>query len=275
MLEANNNKFIDVFKQVMSNHLVKKKVCKILDLSDDAASFINYFGINYSSTDVLSVKLYFSYLKMPSDELFDLFGVNQKHIEFIKKHWNPVTNYSFVHEGFTFALKCYLKKEEILMNNYFGFRSPTTLLGLPSLINLKDEDLFYPGYCVEYSTPADFAEKKYFFIRSIENKIQLINRFNLSGVLSENELVEIEYAEHKANSKINLGVKSTDVIQKLFEHDNNKLINTFNNWLFSEHQLYYYGYGVRLNTDVKAIYYLPKHALGQFLPFQTIPTFLK
>lgn len=274
MKNSKENNFIDVFKMVMSNEDVKKRVTEILDCSTDKKSFINYFGINYAANNLLSVKLYFSYLEMPSDAIFKLFGVNIEHQEIIKKYWKPVTNYSFVHEGLTFALKCYLKNEKVMINNYFGFRSASPLLGLPKFISLEQEDLFYPGYCVEYDDLTSFAEKKYFFIRSLENKNILIDKFNLSSILSEKDLVEIEYAEHDTESKINLGVKSTDVIKKLFELDNNNFINKFNNWLFTEHKLYYYGYGLRLNSDIKAIYYVPKQALGQFIPFQTIESFL-
>lgn len=267
-------KFIHQFNAIVNSKEVRSSVDCLLKEGVNSPIFLNYFGVNYSKNNLVSVKLYFSFFEKPSDIFLNEFGISEKYKELIFNNWIPSKTYDFMHQGLTFGLKCYLKNDEIIINKYLHFRTPNIVLGMPNEIKLFDEDKFYPGICMEFHENR-VEEKKYFYINSTQNINKLLQEFSFHKQVAANELHQIEFTESNEEKKVNLIFKNTESISKLLKEDDNWFINELNRYFFEKYKLYYYGYGKRLDKDVNALYFVPKEVLTSVVPFQILPLIFK
>jgi hypothetical protein len=249
--------FIEQFYSVIRNGEVRALSARLMHLGKQDPNFCSYFGVNYSKDSLLSVKLYFSFISQPPKEAFDLFPVDEAVERMISLHWEPSDKLLKMHQGLTFGLKCYLKENTIRVNKYLHFRTSDFILGMPQLLPLKKEDLeSSPGICIEFHPEANEL-KRYYYVCSDEGKRMIGDAFRISA-LGPEKISLVEYTESDRESKINLVIPAASDVQKLMEIPAHPEIMELSRHFYSNHQLYFFGPGIRKDQDARAIYFLPK-----------------
>lgn len=266
--------FIEQFNFIINNQKVNENIRFILDEGDKHSLFINYFGVNYNKEKLVSVKLYFSFFKNPSNSFLNTFEINDIYKNLIFNNWKPSKTYNFIHQGLTFGLKCYLNNGKVIINKYVHFRTSNFALGLPSKLNLFDEDKINPGICLEFHN-SYIEEKKYFYINSIENKLKLLKDFGIENKATIKNLNIIEYTESELERKINLGLNNTDSVKKILTIENNQRLKELSFYFYNKFNLYFFAPGYRINNTTKAIYYVPREVYYENFPMQTINLLIK
>lgn len=252
--------FLKQFHTITQDLNVKNISNRLLEEGKKDSLFIDYFGVNFNETNLVSVKLYFSFLScFPSHELLEEFVQDDSMIKLIKEKWKTSKSFNFLHQGLTFGLKCYLKENRIEINKYVHFRTKEFPLGFPKEIILQKEELEnYPGVCIEQHTSGPEL-KKYFYLTSLESRKKIFELFNLSqNKLAVEEIEMMEYTESDKENKVNLIIPKSEGVKKFLENENNISILKLSEYFYNKHQLYYYGPGLRFNSTTKAIYFLPK-----------------
>ncbi|MBI2968067.1 MAG: hypothetical protein HYY40_09665 [Bacteroidetes bacterium] len=262
-------KFADQFDTIFYSSKVNENVRLILNEGSAHDLFINYFGVNYNETDIVSVKLYFSFFERPSENILSEFGINEKHRGLIFTNWMPSKRYDFIHQGLTLGLKCYLKNNEIIINKYIHFRTTEFALGFPDEIKLLKEDRNCPGICLEFHEEVTEV-KKYYYITSAENKSKIIKNFGIEAIVKHNDISMIEYTESELGRKINLAVNRADTVKTILMKENNKYILDLSSYFFRRYNLYFFAPGYRISSNTKSIYYVPKMVYYENYPLQTI-----
>jgi hypothetical protein len=261
---------IDALKNMLNNKKLREEISLLLNLSESSPNSNNYFGINYNSEGIVSLKLYFSFMEIPSNKIFNRYNLSRKDIEFVKNNWNANSLEDYSHKGITIGLKCYPAKNDTIIDGYVHFRTMNAPLFSPSKITVDAMDLNnFPGYCIQ--TQKTLTEyKNYFYITSKKTQQEIIEKFNISKLISTEELISIEYTESKLENKINLNPHSTEVVKRIIESLAPKEIIDFCLYLYSTFDLCYYAPGFRLNNDTKAIYFVPKKSLHSLNSVKTV-----
>lgn len=263
-------KFIDQFENIINNQFLQEKVKLMLSQGKKDPLFINYFGVNYNQNNIISIKLYFSFFKLPSRKFLKMFSFSDSDCDMIEELWVPSSKYEYMHQGLTLGLKCYLKDNDLLINNYFHFRSPKIQKSNPKFLNLSHEDYNNnQGVCVEFHG-VKRELKQYYYITSEYNKRELLQKLEMP--LSDVEKINlIEYTESDLESKVNLIYDKSDDIDEYFNQLNNHHIIALNKYFFEKYNLYFYCPGIRMNSNIKAIYYVSKETFYGLHQEQVIP----
>ncbi len=264
--------FIDQFQTIIQDSKVKELSNRLLKEGENDSLFIDYFGVNFNGENLVSVKLYFSFLHVyPSDELLNEFVQDDSIIKLIKENWNTSHSFDYLHQGFTFGLKCYLKEDKIEINKYVHFRTKEFVLGKPKNFELQDEDLSnFPGICIEQHKLGPEL-KKYFYLTSSKSKKIIFDLFDLSkNNLSLEEIDMMEYTESEKEEKVNLIIPKSETVKKFLENEQNFDLQKLSEYFYREHELYYYGPGLRLNSETRAIYFLPKQLYYSLTKVNTV-----
>lgn len=249
-------KFISQFKSVINNEQVREKILFFLEHGKKDPLFINYFGVNYDTHNILTVKLYFSYFNFPEPSFFAALNIPSEYEKLIREKWKTSKQYNFLHQGLTFSLKCHFANNEIIINNYFHFRSEY-FKQKPKLSNLVEEKNNINGISVEFGKDI-LDERYYYYLTSEANKATLFKKFELYDNMSKINL--IEYTESKDEQKVNVLYKnSNDVFQILLNSKNEEII-TLSSYLFNKFNLYFFAPGARKKSDKKAIYFVSKES---------------
>lgn len=265
--------FINQFNDIIKSPYVNNSAKLLLEEGNKNNLFVNYFGVNYNEKNIVSVKLYFSFFNNPSEKIINEFLIPGEYHKLIAENWKPALTYTYLHQGLTFGLKCYLKDNKPEVNRYIHFRTKHPLFGLPNDIKLStDEDTNLPGICIEFHKNG-IEKKKYFYIHSIENKTKLIKDFGLSGLIRPHDINSIEFSESTIEKKINLGVSKSEDAAKIIESEGNQYISELSAYFYKVYRLYYFAPGFRLNSNTRAIYYVPKDAYYKLMPVQTLHLF--
>jgi hypothetical protein len=266
--------FVKQFKDIINNGEVQKRAKFYMDCGANDPRFINYFGVNYNRGNIISVKLYFSFLEQPPELIFDQLKLSSEHRQLIKDYWKPSKSFDYTHQGLTFGLKCYLTDEGVIINDYLHFRTKEFVLGFPEKIDLTAEDKQnFPGVCIEFHEKQNEL-KNYYYITSEINKQKLINMFAINNVAVE-DIFSIEYTESNIESKVNLTFNNSEGMREYFNDLNCDGINELNKYFFDNHKLYYFAPGMRLNSNVNALYYISKDAFENLIYLQTLQLFIK
>ena len=268
--------FLDSFNTIINDATVKKETRRLLDLGKNDTLFSNYFGVNYNASDLVSVKLYFCYLKeLPPDEVLREFISDQDFMQLLKANWKPSHTLKHHHDGITLSLKCYLKNGEVRINKYAYFRTEKFLFGMPEKIQLAGADLNNePGFCIEQHENSKEL-KKYYYISSAENKASLIKMFNCDQVIRMDDISLIEYTESSEETKINIALNTPGAVQNYLISDNNQNIIDLSRFFYTNHQLLYFSPGLRLNSSTRALYYLPEYRYRELRSVNTIDSLFK
>lgn len=264
--------FINQFYTILKNPKVIEESNKLFSEGKNDKLFIDYFGVNYNEENIVSVKFYFSFLNIfPSDDLFRDFNLDENTISIIKSNWKTSDKFEYLHQGFTFGLKCYVKKGKVIINKYIHFRTKEFINGLPKSITLQDSDQNnFPGICIE-NHPSKIEHKNYFYVTSKEAKTAIFQMFDLNNSgLDLNEIYMFEYTESEIEKKINIILPESASVKKYLEKNGNNSILELSSYFFTKHQLYYFAPGIRLDSSTKAIYFLPKQLFYEFTPVNCI-----
>lgn len=265
---------IDSFFKILHHPDVKKEMDFLMDYGKSKPFYTNYFGVNYNENELTSVKLYFSFFEFPDPAILNRYNFNEDFIVAMKRFWKPQPKNSMLHQGITLSLKCYLSDGNVKINSYVHYRSQDFHLGLPKNITLSEEDKNnYPGFCLETHDWGDEV-KKYFYVTDAHNIGILLQKFDLQNLISPDELYQIEYTESDIESKINLITKNSESVKKCLDKDDIQNILDFSQYLYRNHQLYYYAPGYRLGKRTRAIYFLPKALFYQLTNINTIDLIL-
>lgn len=247
----------------------------LLNLGKQDSLFSSYFGVNYDDDNLVSVKLYFSFLReLPSDDILNEFIKDQNFIKLLKVHWTSSSIITQHHQGITLSLKCYLDGNTVRINKYGYFRTPKFLLGFPDRVKLCDEDKRNaPGFCIEHY--GDIAKiKRYYYIASTDNKKYLMNLFKVEEV-NLNDVSFIEYTESETDTKINIALNSSSAVKKYLTLSNNIKTMELSEFFYTKFKLYYFSPGIRLNSSVKALYYLPENRYHELRSVNTLDLLFK
>lgn len=265
--------FIEEFEHIIRNEELVRLTRLILKEGEKDPLFTSYFGVNFNRHQLLSVKLYFSFLSVePPSELLDLFEWDEATRNIIQKEWKTASRLDYMHQGFTFGLKCYGMGSTVKINPYFHFRTPHHFDLAPVHLKLEKEDLESPfGYCVEKDKQKGDQIKRYYYIHSQLNKKELHDRFDLTsyGITLE-DLSFIEYTEGQEENKVNLIIPEAEKVKKFLSHLENPEIMKLSRYFYDKYQLYYYGPGLRKNNDAIAIYFVPKSIYYQLTEFNSL-----
>jgi hypothetical protein len=265
---------IQELKNILHHPEVLKEIRFLMDYGKQQPFYTNYFGVNFNSQGLVSVKLYFSYLKIPDDFIFEKYGIDQSFVTDLKKYWNPEPEKKYIHQGVTLALKCYKKNDEIKINSYVHYRCANYHLGYPDSIELTEADkLNYPGFCLENHDWGNEI-KKYFYISDPITQHKILSDFDLEKKINVSDLSLIEYTESEVEKKINLITKNSAVVKNVIDSLNNDGILNLSRYFYQEHGLYYFAPGFRFNKDTIAIYYLPKSLFYELENIKTIDDLL-
>lgn len=269
ILKAMN--FIEQFYLILNNHEVKSRVSFLLDRGKKDTRFIDYFGVNYDDEKITSVKLYFSFFdEIPYDAL-DYIGIDKSVLSLIEQCWSPVEKYEYFHQGLTLALKCYVKDEDIQINPYFHFRSEKLPFISPKHIQLTSVDKQNPfGICVEQHS-GKVELKNYYYLSDKKSIASIWPIFSENNSFLD-KISLIEYTEGEKTNKINTIFSNSGVTMKYLLGQ--LKINEFNLFLYEKHQLYFFAPGLRQNSEIKALYFLPKKALYDLCKINTIKKLL-
>lgn len=265
--------FIEDFENIIRNEELVKWSKTLLAEGEKDPLFTSYFGVNFNKDQLISVKLYFSFLNIsPPVSLFDLFQLNDTTRAIIEKEWKTASRLDYMHQGFTFGLKCYWKESTVKMNPYIHFRTPQHFEIPPLHLKLEKEDEESPfGYCLEKDQVKGDMIKRYYYIHSPNNKNELFNRFELKSYgLTLPDLDFIEYTEGTDENKVNLIIPAAEKVKNFLTHLENQEILKLSRYFYDKYQLYYYGPGLRLNNDAIAIYFVPKSIYYQLSNFNSL-----
>lgn len=254
---------------------MKQEVERLLNFGKDDFLFSSYFGVNYDDDNLVSVKLYFSFLKeLPHDDVLNEYIKDHNFIKLLKEHWTSSNKITHHHQGLTLSLKCYLEGNNVTINKYSYFRAQNFLLGFPEKINLNDEDKDnMPGFCIEHHQNKSEL-KKYYYISSSENIKKLIQLFSVDGI-SINDISFIEYTESKNDTKVNIALNSSNSVKSYLGSSNNLKIIELSEFFYTKFKLYYFSPGIRINNAVKALYYLPEYRYHELRSVNTLDLLFK
>ena len=266
--------FVKQFNAIVTDPKVRDSAQLFLDEGNRHELFINYVGVNYNDSDLVSVKLYFSFLQPPSEDLFSFMDLEEHQRTLVNHNWKPSDEYQYMHQGLTFGLKCYLNNSEVSINPYLHFRCKELALGDPEQLLLNNQDKEnYPGICYEKHHNS-VEQKKYFYITSQENKINLLDDFNLTNEIDLSALTAIEYTDTPRENKVNLSMSSSDAVYDYLKGLSNSKIMELCQYFYEHYGLYVFCPGVRKNSSTKAIYFVPKEAYYALIPMQTLKQIL-
>jgi len=265
---------IDQFYRVIEARGVQQQARELMRFGQSQPHFIHYFGVNFDDENLVSVKLYFSFQEMPPAGLFDAFEVKDDFRKLILENWKPAKPYTYLHQGLTFGLKCYLKQGQVATNRYIHFRSPNFVMGYPQQLILQEEDKAnYPGFCIE-SHAAQDELKQYYYLSSAQSKAQVLRDFGLDTRINPETLPMVEYTESSLEKKVNLVINSSEDVAAVLAQSGNKELDSLNRHFYDHHQLYFFAPGFRHNSRTQAIYYLPRSAYYTMGEVKTLGAFI-
>ena len=265
---------IDEFKKILHHPEVLKEIRYFIEYGKTLPYYTNYFGVNFNSQGLVSVKLYFSFFEIPDDKIFKKYNINPTFLKALKENWKSEPDKKYIHQGITLGLKCYVKNEKIEINSYVHYRCSNYHLGFPKGLNLTDLDKEnYPGFCLENHDWGSEV-KRYYYISDPITKQKLLSEFELEDKIKVTDLSFIEYTESEVEKKINLITNNSSSVKNVLESLNNSKIIDFSHYLFKEHELYYFAPGFRHQKDTVAIYYLPKSLYYEIGNINTIDSLL-
>lgn len=253
--------FTTQFNQLIQNKTFQNKLSELLNLIGKNVD-LQYFGVNYTDTEIVSLKLYFSFLQLPKPEILSTFDISNTDKEFILKNWEESKTYDFLHQGLTLGLKCHKDKNgAMIINNYFHFRSKTNSQQPSKFLTVTHfEPENFPGYCIEKHDDGD-EQKDYFYYKQADNIKTILNDFDVST--HDTKVSLVEYTESSRERKINMIFPTIDDSFNYLKTFGKKEILALSTYFFANHNLYVYGHGVRLNSPVKAIYFVSNKTLNK------------
>lgn len=265
------NRFRDQFTHILNDPFVKEQALFLLNQGKNTKNFINYFGVNYNKDNVVSVKLYFSFLSAFPKSVAQMFSIPNEFAEKIQLYWKPSDQYEYFHQGLTFGLKCYLTPEDrVRVNHYAHFRSENLPKKYPLRVTLEKEDLKQTqGVC--YERHKDNSElKQYYYITSQSARMHLFDQYGLSN----NQLQHvpmIEYTESDLESKINMIFNGSDYVDDYLRSScENSNILELSKFFFQNYNLYFFCPGKRKNSTTRALYFVPREVYTMLYPLQTL-----
>jgi len=253
--------FSEKIHNVIVDPRVRGIVTNTLKAGQSDVLFNDYFGFNFDKNDLVSVKLYFAFLTItPPENIYSIFNINDEIKKLIKNNWSTSQSISYLHQGVTLGLKCYLSGDNVKVNTYIYFRPINPIIGEPRSIKLQSSDLVHKrGYCVEIDSDGCTHQKNYFYIYSDQCKQQIFQDFELQKYgLLENDISFVEYTESEFERKINIILTSADKVGEFVEKCGNRSIIQYSERLYRKHKLYFFAPGVRLGSSVIALYFVPK-----------------
>lgn len=270
---SNKNTFIDEFYLIFKNKEIRNTIDFILNEGEKDSRFINYFGVNYKEKNIVSIKLYFSFFDFLPKKTLSLLNFDTNSLSYIKRFWTPIDTYRFFHQGLTIALKCYLVNGKIEVQPYFHFRSEKLPYTSPKYINLTEKDKQNPfGVCIQKHKNETETKHYYYLTDSLSIK-KILKQFSLKNDFLS-KLNMVEYTESSLERKINLIFKTSEDTRYYLHRIDNPSINSLNNHFFNTMRLYHFAPGIRHNSDIHAIYYIPKDAHYYLCKIDTIKSLL-
>ncbi len=157
----------------------------------------NYIGVNFNNSEVLSLKLYYSFFFPVDLELVDGYIPDSTMYKRFINYYTPQTERSIVNNGLTFSLK--INNSGLLTKGYH-FRFDKNISELPPIKSFQcsADDILNVGLCEEFSSRGNFL-KYYYYFNKLYNKEKFAVRFNKPHLVGADL---IEYTESDQFNKV-------------------------------------------------------------------------
>jgi hypothetical protein len=251
----NELEMLQMIEQCFKNEELKRTYENYNEVweKDKRFPYFNYFGINFNSKGIVSVKFYFHVFREITETEAALFLPTTEDFAKYYSYYHESLIQTTEHSGCAFELKFFPNLSDPIKGFHFRM-NPTTkvydLLGYPKLIPYSlDETHLSPGINYEYH-PEHKLRKTYYYLNQQKHKIYFAEKFNLPFIKSAKL---IEYSESESFSKINawFGNDPTYYNQSnTLENKNKELID----YLCSRYNLEAKFFGFYLNSETKAVY---------------------
>jgi hypothetical protein len=246
---------IQILKQYFKSPLLLKTYSIYNNICENAPDYpyYNYFGINFNSNGITSVKFYFHVFQRINEHEVLLFIPTTKEFNIFYPFYEESQSLDLNHLGCAFELKFH-NTETPIYGFHFRLKpclQTEELIGFPKKIPIlfQEYDL-YPGINFEYF-PNYTVKKKYYYFNKSEYKAFFSKKFNLPLI---NKTRFIEYSESDKFSKINTWYGNNPELflkANLFPIKQKHLIN----FLCSEYSLDAKVFGYYENSDIKSVYF--------------------
>lgn len=217
--------------------------------------FTSYFGINYSSKGIESIKFYFiAFKKVTADRLSEFFPP-YFHIRKIYETFVESKVFDEKHLGVTFGIK--IDKSGQLSYSFYQqhlehITPPIHGINLP-IAEHPVRDKFYVR---EFNDKGIF-EKHYYLLTQKENIEFMLDYFSVSGVSAEN-VSFMEYAEFEDKQKMVLVIPKYAALEEYIKKNNDEKFMQLNDYIQDKLGFLPEFPGHYLNKDVKTIYFFDR-----------------
>jgi hypothetical protein len=236
----------DALKQIYQNY-------NMVWAENNSYPYFNYFGINFNSTGISSVKFYFHIFNKLTKEQVELFL--PKTSDFFKYYHlhEHSENCSSDHSGVAFELK--FKDDKLTPTYGFHFRLKPVkesydILGYPKSLPFDVTNLqTRPGVNFEY-TNDNLLKKRYYYLEESSQKSFLAKKYGFNFL---NDAAFVEHVESEQFSKFNVwGDYVFDHISKLslFSKNEDQIIAA----LCNRYGLKKNGFGYYNAKNIRSVY---------------------
>ncbi len=209
----------------------------------------NYIGVNFNKSDVISIKLYFTFFEIPDfnfvkSYLPDTMGY-EKYIGFYKSG----SERSLLNSGIAFTLKINSSGE---IKRGYHFRIDKTY-SFPEIKAFKcnNNDLLNIGICQEFDK--DMLTKYYYYFDKAYNKEKFAERFDKAHAI-KSDLIEYTESE-KFNKLITCNLTKNSFYQKFLRY-NSPIADEVDHLFVGTYGLdNTVAHGFYENSDIEAKYY--------------------